>query len=207
MSPVTERRHEILLVFWYSFTLIKRCFVRIMSVPFDMLLHPELLSNEQLIGIIQEVIIALLLLYQNLNQNKKRGLIFVIIFHFQRHLRIPNMCLMQRDELLDIFHHYCVPYGQRKYRDSGRGKILNKTRQPSPDTTKKINMAVNQEIKRSISNPNCERLRPPQESLSSQIKRIKIETTIAPIIDTTNFSNLSKRKICIDSVSTALKYV
>ncbi|KAJ8723528.1 hypothetical protein PYW08_003440 [Mythimna loreyi] len=145
-----------------------------MSVPFDMLLHPELLSNEQLICIIQE-----------------------------RHLRIPNICHMQRDQLLDVFHHYCVPYGQRKYRDSGRGRMLNKTRQPSPQPTKKLNIMTNQDNKRNNNNLNCERLRPPPDCLSSQPKRIKIETTIAPITDATNFANMSKRKICIDPTTLA----
>ncbi|XP_028042209.1 ashwin-like isoform X2 [Bombyx mandarina] len=62
-----------------------------MAVPHEMLLHPELLSNEQLTHIIE-----------------------------QRHLRIDGIEKMPRDDLLDLFHQYCVPYGQRKYRDSGR---------------------------------------------------------------------------------------
>lgn len=176
-----------------------------MSVPFDMLLHPELLTNEQLISIIQEVKIAFF--YFVIVPKQKEGLIFVFDFYFQRHLRVPNMGFMQRDELLDVFHHYCVPYGQRKYRDSGRGKLLNRTRQPSPEPAKKLNIMINRQIVHNNNNAKCDRLGIPPDCLSSQIKRIKIETTIAPIADQTNFLNLSKRKMSIDSVSIALKYM
>lgn len=125
----------------------------------------------------------------------------IVDIYFQRHLRIPNMGNMRRDELLDIFHHYCVPYGQRKYRDTGRGKLLNKTRQSGPEPAKKLNIMNNQEIKHSKGNPNCDTLRPPLEDfLSSNVKRIKIETTISPITNT-DFFNMNKRKIAIDSVS------
>uniref|UniRef100_A0A2A4K790 Ashwin n=1 Tax=Heliothis virescens TaxID=7102 RepID=A0A2A4K790_HELVI len=139
-----------------------------MSVPFDMLLHPELLSNEQLICIIQE-----------------------------RHLRVSNLRHMRRDELLDIFHHYCVPYGQRKYRDSGRGKLLNKNRPPSPEPAKNLNR-TNQEVKQS--NQNHERLKPPPECMSSFTKRFKIETTITPISNK-DFVSVNKRKMSVESVT------
>ncbi|KAH9631846.1 hypothetical protein HF086_000670 [Spodoptera exigua] len=139
-----------------------------MSVPFDMLLHPELLSNEQLIRVIQE-----------------------------RHLRVPNMGDLRRDELLDIFHNYCLPHGQRKYRDSGRGKLLNKSREISPEPIKKLNVMNNQESKLYKGNPSCDRLKPPPDCHSSHTKRIKIETTISPITNA-GFLNSSKRKICSD---------
>lgn len=139
-----------------------------MSVPFDMLLHPELLTNEQLICIIQE-----------------------------RHLRVSNLRHMRRYELLDIFHHYCVPYGQRKYRDSGRGKLLNKNRPLSPEPTKKLNK-INQEVKQN--NLNRDRLKPPPECMSSFTKRFKIETTITPISNKDCYS-VNKRKMSVDSVT------
>uniref|UniRef100_A0A2H1W4L4 SFRICE_015910 n=1 Tax=Spodoptera frugiperda TaxID=7108 RepID=A0A2H1W4L4_SPOFR len=143
-----------------------------MSVPFDMLLHPELLSNEQLIRVIQE-----------------------------RHLRVPNLGLLHRDELLDIFHNYCLPHGQRKYRDSGRGKILNKSRQLSPEPVRKLNVMNNQESKVYKGNPGCDRLKPPPDCVSSHPKRIKIETTISPITNT-GFLNTNKRKNCAESITT-----
>ncbi|CAH2046871.1 unnamed protein product, partial [Iphiclides podalirius] len=136
------------------------------NISCDMLLHPELLTNEQLISIIQE-----------------------------RHLRVPNMESMHRDELLEIFHQYCVPYGQRKYRDSGRGKILNKTRHISPEPTRKLNM-FNDIQNRKQSNSFNERLKPPPDLLSGHIKRIKIENKIVITNDNNNF----KRKIAIDSL-------
>lgn len=137
-----------------------------MSVPCEMLLHPELLSNEQLTYIIQE-----------------------------RHLRIPNLENMRRDELLDVFHNYCVPYGQRKYRDSGRGRMLNKTRPMSPETPTKLDVML-QEYKKST-NPGCTRLKPPPDLLSGHMKRIKIESSETPI----KIQNYSKRKMSVDNIS------
>ncbi|CAH0587131.1 unnamed protein product [Chrysodeixis includens] len=150
-----------------------RCFVCIMSVPCEMLLHPELLSNEQLICVIQ-----------------------------QRHLRVPNMELMRRDELLEVFHNYCVPYGQRKYRDSGRGKLLNKTRQPSPEPAKRLNVMYSEEVKQTKVKYSCERLKPPPDVFSSHTKRIKLETTISPIAHNDIF-NINKRKVGVDPTTLA----
>lgn len=110
------------------------------------------------------------------------------------------MELMRRDELLDVFHNYCVPYGQRKYRDTGRGKLLNKTRQPSPEPAKKSNVTYGQEVKQTIVKLNCERLKPPPDVFSSHTKRIKIETKISPIAYNDIF-NINKRKVAIDPVS------
>ncbi|XP_075975214.1 ashwin-like [Anticarsia gemmatalis] len=142
-----------------------------MSVPFEMLLHPELLTNEQLIFIIQE-----------------------------RYLRIPNIGGMKRDELLDVFHNYCVPYGQRKYRDSGRGRILNKARPVSPEPAKKLHTASEQFRKNT--NPNCERLKPPPDMYSGLTKRVKIETTVTPVKIENCFSHI-KRKMALDTTTPA----
>ncbi|XP_026752982.1 ashwin-like isoform X2 [Galleria mellonella] len=108
-----------------------------MAVPYEMLLHPELLTNEQLIQIIEE-----------------------------RHLRVSNMESIPRHELLEIFHNYCVPYGQRKYRDTGRGKLLNKTRQTSPEPKSALN---NNNHCRKLSQPwPTERLKPPPDQVPQQ---------------------------------------
>ncbi|CAG9562356.1 unnamed protein product [Danaus chrysippus] len=147
-----------------------------MAVPYEMLLHPELLPNEKLIQIIHE-----------------------------RHLRIPNLSNISRDELLGIFHQFCVPYGQRRYRDSGRGKMLNKCRQLSPERT--FTMAISDNT---INSPSCsqvsdngsnkshrsneDRLKPASDLLSGQIKRIKIDRSIP------NGSG-AKRKSNVDPVN------
>ncbi|CAG9787937.1 unnamed protein product [Diatraea saccharalis] len=142
-----------------------------MSVPCDMLLHPELLSNSQLIALIKE-----------------------------RRLHIPDVERMHRDELLQVFHSYCVPYGQRKYRDTGRGKILNQARNVSSEPAVKLNV-FNDSHHRKISHmDNCERLKPPPDLLSGHLKRIKLD--IKPVSDVIS----SKRKMSIDSVSVLLKY-
>ncbi|XP_013191662.1 ashwin [Amyelois transitella] len=138
-----------------------------MAVPCEMLLHPELLSNEQLILIIQE-----------------------------RHLRMPDMERLPRDELLEIFHHYCVPYGQRKYRDSGRGRILNKTRQTSPDPKTKLNSQINSQSRKLMHPWPSERLKPPPEVMSGHCKMIKLE---AKFSSTTINNDSSKRKSSIES--------
>lgn len=166
-----------------------------MFVPCEMLLHPELLTNEQLTYIIKEVCspVNVLLLYQN---KKKQAYLFCL--YFQRHLRIPNIDGMKRDELLDIFHHYCVPYGQRKYRDSGRGRILNRTRPTSPEPARKLNTIV--ENGRKHTNPNCDRLKPAPDLLSGHMKRIKLETTVTPV-KIHDYLNNIKRKMSVDSVS------
>lgn len=62
----------------------------------DMLLHPELLSNEQLITIIIE-----------------------------RYLKIPSLETMPREALLEVFNNYCIPFAQRR-RVTNRNKINSK---------------------------------------------------------------------------------
>ncbi|CAB3254315.1 unnamed protein product [Arctia plantaginis] len=142
-----------------------------MSISFEMLLHPELLTNEQLIYVIQE-----------------------------RHLRIPNIERMERDEILQIFHHYCVPYGQRKYRDSGRGRLLNRARPTSPESPSKLHTMVSQCNKNT--NPHCNRLKPPPDLLSGHMKRIKLENTTTPTNTRRNINEI-KRKMSIDSMPPA----
>ncbi|XP_023943041.2 ashwin [Bicyclus anynana] len=144
----------------------------IMAIPCEMLLHPELLTNEQLIQIIQE-----------------------------RHLRVQNLHRMARDELLDLFHQFCVPYGQRKYKDSGRRKLLNKGRQPSPEPVVTLNtFNINKESRKSLHSP-CERLKPPPDILSCHMKRIKLDNKLqnskSPCFDV----NVHKRKMSVDDVS------
>nr|AGC92725.1 ashwin-like protein [Heliconius erato] len=145
-----------------------------MAVPFEMLLHPELLSNEQLIQILQE-----------------------------RHLRVENLQRMRRDELLDLFHQFCVPYGQRRYRDSGRGKVLNKTRNISPELVTTYNTFDNKsmiKINRKTLHSDSDRLKPPPDTLSGQMKRIKLENNLT---STDNISK-NKRRMSVDAVTTDL---
>ncbi|XP_050348528.1 ashwin-like [Nymphalis io] len=143
-----------------------------MAVPCDMLLHPELLSNEQLIQVIQE-----------------------------RHLRINNLQIKARDELLDLFHQFCVPYGQRKYRDSGRGKILNEVRMSNAESAKNLDLINNNYINnRKKTYSNSERLKPPSDLLSGQMKRIKLDCNNIAF----NNSNYYKRKMSIDGVSSSI---
>ncbi|XP_047531075.1 ashwin-like [Vanessa atalanta] len=140
-----------------------------MAVPFDMLLHPELLSNEQLIQVIRE-----------------------------RHLRINNLQIKARDELLDLFHQFCVPYGQRKYRDSGRGKILNEVRMSNAESAKNLDAINNNYINnRKKSYSNTERLKPSSDMLSGQMKRIKLDGNNIAF----NNSHNNKRKMSIDAVN------
>ncbi|CAH2085010.1 unnamed protein product [Euphydryas editha] len=142
-----------------------------MAVPYDMLLHPELLSNEQLIQVIQE-----------------------------RHLRIENLRKKSRYDLLDLFHQYCVPYGQRKYRDSGRGKILNEFRMSNTDLAKTLDVINNNYISnRKKAYSNSERLKPSSDVLSGQMKRIKLDGNSTA---TGNVIN-NKRKMSIDTVNTS----
>nr|XP_053604798.1 ashwin-like [Plodia interpunctella] len=133
-----------------------------MAIPCEMLLHPELLSNEQLIHIIQE-----------------------------RHLRMAGIERLPRDELLEIFHNYCVPYGQRKYRDSGRGKLLNKNRQTSPEPKQNCTFKYNNQ--RKLSHPwPCERLKPPPGTMSGKSKMLKLE---AKFSSATISEDINKRKL------------
>ncbi|XP_004930693.1 ashwin [Bombyx mori] len=132
-----------------------------MAVPHEMLLHPELLSNEQLTHIIE-----------------------------QRHLRIDGIEKMLRDDLLDLFHQYCVPYGQRKYRDSGRGKILNRTRHISPEPSRSLNKI------KETRHTTVERIKPPPDLLSGHMKRIKLENVTTKCSHMN--SNNHKRKIIND---------
>ncbi|KAI5631487.1 developmental protein domain-containing protein [Phthorimaea operculella] len=139
-----------------------------MDVPCEMLLHPELLTNEQLKYIL-----------------------------LQRHLRVPNIDSMSRDDLLDVFHQFCVPYGQRRYRDSGRGKILNKTRHMSPERMPVLNTMnnfCNNQSKRTLH--SNDRIKPPPDLLSGHMKRIKLENKSAPV----NNVNILKRKMSTDNV-------
>ncbi|CAH0720214.1 unnamed protein product, partial [Brenthis ino] len=154
-----------------------------MAVPCELLLHPELLSNGQLIQIIQE-----------------------------RHLRVENLHNMRRDELLDLFHQFCVPYGQRRYRDSGRGKILNKVRNVSPEQFKTLNTFQNSttttttttKLNRKRLHSDCERLKRPPDILSGQMKRIKLDNSDSN--NTVNDENKkSKRKMSIDAVTPSLE--
>ncbi|KAJ0183101.1 hypothetical protein K1T71_001077 [Dendrolimus kikuchii] len=143
-----------------------------MALPCEMLLHPELLTNEQLMHIIQE-----------------------------RHLCIPHIECLPRDELLDLFHHYCVPYGQRKYRDSGRGKLLNKTRHISPERITKLNVMNYSKMQSRKSQSSCERIKPPPDILSGHMKRIKIESNCPVFTKELNTINVNKRKISVDNQS------
>ncbi|XP_045449775.1 ashwin-like [Melitaea cinxia] len=140
-----------------------------MALPYDMLLHPELLSNDQLMQIILE-----------------------------RHLRIENLQKKSRYDLLDLFHQYCVPYGQRKYRDSGRGKILNEFRMSNANSPTDLDIINNNYINRKKTYSNCERLKPSSDVLSGQMKRIKLDGN-----STTGNSVTNKRKMSVDTVNTS----
>lgn len=152
-----------------------------------MLLYPELLSNDQLIFIIKEV-------SKTINYCFIAFLIFgVNLSHcLQRHLRVENIERMSRCELIELFRNYCVPYGQRKYRDSGRGKVLNKTRHCSPEPVPKLNVFSNDQCNKN-SRSNCDRIKPPPDILSGHMKRIKLDSLVGDLN--------SKRKMSIDSVS------
>lgn len=155
-----------------------------------MLLYPELLSNDQLISIIQEVCkiknrLVLLLFISSEIPN---------LYHcLQRHLRIENIERMSRCDLIELFRNYCLPYGQRKYRDSGRGKVLNKTRNCCPEPVPKLNVFSNNQCNK-VSRSNCDRIKPPPDILSGHMKRIKLDNLVCDV-------NNSKRKMSIDSVS------
>jgi hypothetical protein len=104
---------------------------------------------------------------------------------------------LRRDELLEVFHKYCVPFGQRKYRDTGRGKILNQTRNLSPEPVIKLNV-INNVYSNNRKLMNCDktdRIKPPPDLLSGHLKRIKLD--IKPALDV----NTSKRKMSFESVS------
>lgn len=110
----------------------------------------------------------------------------------QRHLRVENMERMSRCELIELFRNYCVPYGQRKYRDSGRGKVLNKNRNCSPEKVANLDVFCNNQCNK-VSRSNYDRIKPPPDILSGHMKRIKLDSLV---------SDYSKRKMSIDSVST-----
>lgn len=105
---------------------------------------------------------------------------------------------MARDDLLEMFHRFCVPYGQRKYKDSGRGKVLNKTRRMSPERVIKLNTINSSQNRKSQSNHN--RVKPPPDLLSGHMKRIKLDKVPEKI----KIVNGTKRKMSIDAVSTYL---
>lgn len=165
---------------------------KMMAVPYEMLLYPELLSNEQLMCIIQEV--GVVIKYSN---RKVLVLFYRLNFYYclQRHLRVDNIEIMSREDLIDLFRNYCVPYGQRKYRDTGRGKVLNKTRNFSPEPAPKL-CDVNLNHSPQESHLKRERLKPPPEALGGQIKRIRVENNV----NRDKLDNI-KRKMTIDSVS------
>ncbi|CAF4849780.1 unnamed protein product [Pieris macdunnoughi] len=140
-----------------------------MASSCDKLLHPELMSNEELLLIIEE-----------------------------RRLRVPNLHTMQRDKLLSIFHNFCVPYGQRKYKDTGRGKVLNKNRNSSPESPSKLNAVQsinNWHNLKTKSKPDDEKLNPPPDLLSGHIKRIKLDVNLVKEND--NFKR--KVPVCPDN--------
>lgn len=114
----------------------------------------------------------------------------------QRHLHIGNLERMNRCELLEIFRNFCVPYGQRKYRDSGRGKVLNRTRHYSPEPAGKLVLHCDNHSNKT-SRSNFDRIIPPPDILSGHMKRIKLESLAYDV-------NNSKRKMSIDSVSISL---
>ncbi|VVC87073.1 unnamed protein product [Leptidea sinapis] len=139
-----------------------------MALPCDLLLHPELMNNQQLIYIIEE-----------------------------RQLRVPNIEKLSRDELLTIFHQFCVPYGQRKYRDSGRGKILNKSRNLTPENSPpKINIAYGRpEHERILHRTHNDILKPTPDLLSGHMKRIKLDS-----LSVLSNGDKFKRKLSIDNM-------
>lgn len=116
---------------------------------------------------------------------------------FQRHLCV-NLEEMDRDHLLELFHHYCVPLSQRRYRDSGRGRILNKNRNlpadSTPDWVKSENL--NKAVKH-----HSERIKPPPDLLSGHIKRIKISVEVEATPMTQDSHETHKRKYSMDTVS------
>ncbi|KAL0879922.1 hypothetical protein ABMA27_002442 [Loxostege sticticalis] len=139
-----------------------------MAVSCEMLLHPELLSSEQLLYIIKE-----------------------------RRLNIANLESMPRHELLDVFHNYCVPYGQRKYRDSGRGKMLNKARPASPEPVVQLNTINNTQNRKFTHTQTSDRIKPPPDLLSGHLKRIKLDIKSKPVPEV----NVWKRKMSIDATT------
>lgn len=112
---------------------------------------------------------------------------------------MPNLHTMQRDELLSIFHQYCVPYGQRKYKDSGRGKVLNKNRNSNSESPSKPNTIYNGIINTNNYQLKFKRyheddlLKPPPDT--GHIKRIKLDGNL--VRETDKF----KRKVPVDQVS------
>ena len=113
---------------------------------------------------------------------------------------MENLQRMRRDELLDLFHQFCVPYGQRRYRDSGRGKVLNKTRNISPELVTTYNTFDNKsmiKINRKTLHSDSDRLKPPPDTLSGQMKRIKLDNNLT---STDNISK-NKRRMSVDAVS------
>lgn len=118
-----------------------------------------------------------------------------LVFRLQRHLRVENIKRMSRDELVELFRNFCVPFGQRKYRDTGRGKVLNRTRHCSPEPVAKLSVINHNH---NVRQPHLKRDRskPPPEQLSSQMKRIKLDNNV----NRDTIKN-SKRKMSIDAVS------
>lgn len=105
---------------------------------------------------------------------------------------------MARDDLLELFHRFCVPYGQRKCRDNGRGKVLNKARRMSPERVPKLNTRdISQSRKFQC---NYDRVKPPPDLLSGHMKRIKLDKAPEKI----KVVNVTKRKMSIDTVSTSI---
>lgn len=109
---------------------------------------------------------------------------------------------MGRDLLLELFHHYCVPYGQRKYRDSGRGKLLNRNRNITEDTPSTLNMDFrdcnNMRVKNSH---HSERLKPLPDLLSGHVKRIKVHLEVDKRQCRIECETGNKRKITANTVN------
>lgn len=171
-----------------------------MAVSCEMLLHPELLSSEQLLYIIKEVTC-----FSFIRQfYEAKDVIYFCIYYnttyLQRRLNIANLESMPRHELLDVFHNYCVPYGQRKYRDSGRGKMLNKARPASPEPVVHLNTINNTQNRKFTHTQTSDRIKPPPDLLSGHLKRIKLDIKSKPVPEV----NLWKRKMSIDCVSIAI---
>lgn len=116
---------------------------------------------------------------------------------------MQNLHRMARDELLELFHQFCVPYGQRKYRDSGRGKLLNKVRRTSPEPVVTLNTFNNNYVSKKSLHSTCDRLKPPPDLLSCHMKRIKLENKAHNHKSQGVDTNVNKRKMSVDDVSSS----
>lgn len=117
---------------------------------------------------------------------------------------MQNLHRMARDELLELFHQFCVPYGQRKYRDSGRGKLLNKVRHTSPEPVVTLNIFSNNYGSKKSLRSTCDRLKPPPDLLSCHMKRIKLENKTQSNKSQNVEINVHKRRMSVDDVSSSI---